>query len=859
MRRLESLDVLRGFALCGILFANAPGMLHLKRLQPDGSIDPVATALDYIVTDRFFPLFSLLFGISFALLWRSVRTRTAAPRRALAQRLLMLLIFGILHHLLQPGEALLPYAVFGLIFLLPATALPERWAPLVTAVIGVAALLGALVVENKMLLVPGLFLLGFAVGSTTLPQRLDAEPRYALWSLPALIPLTALGLWVQDRHPQAALAVGLVMAATYACLILAARSTRLRGALRAVFAPLGRTALTNYIAASVILVGSRRIAEALSTTPGLPRPGAWAQTILLCVLILVVQCAASSLWLNHFDQGPLEKLWRAVTYWRVPVKIAATSNNRRESRSWQCVAATSRAGRMLWDGFGCDTYRSRWLDPLMVAVIAMVISVIGAGVPSFWYDEASTISATDRSLPDLVRMLVNFDAVHGLYYLGMHEWFALFPRTEAWARLPSSIAIGLAAAGVVVLTKLLSSRTAALSAGLLFAILPRATWAGVEARSYALTAAAAVWLTVVLLVAARHRLASIWVLYAVLLYLSVLLNIYLVLMVTVHLVVLSAMRQPRRVLAAWAASTATAAVGLIPSTQFIISQARQVDWIAPLSRHTVVQVLILQYFDHALGFATIAAIVLIAAILRRRRRPQQSVNSTPASIRGLSPIAVMSLAWIAIPTGILLTYSVAAQPIYTERYLCFTAPAAAVGLGIAIQTVTSSRTTVAVLVAVFALAATPNYIHQRGSYAKAQDYRQVADLIRTHAAPGDCLLLDETADLQPGSPSYITAAYPTAFVGLTDVAFQASAAAAAQLSRVDDAPPEQLTVQISRCRVLWTITARDLTLPANDRGAALPPGPAFGRTGAYRVPHAIGFRLVQRWQFTKSQVIRSIR
>ena len=45
--------------------------------------------------------------------------------------------------------------------------------------------------------------------------------------------------------------------------------------------------------------------------------------------------------------------------------------------------------------------------------------------------------------------------------------------------------------------KLFLPRTTAVCAGLVFAILPRVTWAAVEARSYALTAAVAVWLGVV--------------------------------------------------------------------------------------------------------------------------------------------------------------------------------------------------------------------------------------------------------------------------------------------------------------------------------------------------------------------------
>ena len=149
------------------------------------------------------------------------------------------------------------------------------------------------------------------------------------------------------------------------------------------------------------------------------------------------------------------------------------------------------------------------LDPLIVGVLAAAVSLVGAGRPSFWYDEAATISASySRSLVQLWQMLSNVDAVHGLYYLLMHGWFTLFPPTEFWARVPSGLAVGGAAAGVVVLGRQFSSRTVALSSGIICAILPRATWAGVEARPYALSMMAAVWLTVLLVHAARRNNAT---------------------------------------------------------------------------------------------------------------------------------------------------------------------------------------------------------------------------------------------------------------------------------------------------------------------------------------------------------------
>src|ERR1700740_70383 len=145
------------------------------------------------------------------------------------------------------------------------------------------------------------------------------------------------------------------------------------------------------------------------------------------------------------------------------------------------------------------------LEPLIVGVLAAAISLGGAARPSFWYDEAATISASySRSLGQLWRMLGNVDAVHGLYYALMHGWFQIFPPTEFWSRAPSGLAVGGAAAGVVVLVKQFSSRTVAMASGVICGILPRSTWAGVEARPYAVSMMAAVWLTVLLVYAMRR-------------------------------------------------------------------------------------------------------------------------------------------------------------------------------------------------------------------------------------------------------------------------------------------------------------------------------------------------------------------
>ncbi|EUA28951.1 putative mannosyltransferase domain protein [Mycobacterium intracellulare] len=89
---------------------------------------------------------------------------------------------------------------------------------------------------------------------------------------------------------------------------------------------------------------------------------------------------------------------------------------------------------------------------------------------------------------------------------------------------------GGAAAGVVVLGKQFSSRTVAIASGTFCAILPRTTWAGIEARPYALSMMAAVWLTVLLVHAARRDTRRLWLGYGVALALSIVLDAYIALL-----------------------------------------------------------------------------------------------------------------------------------------------------------------------------------------------------------------------------------------------------------------------------------------------------------------------------------------
>ncbi|UXA07583.1 glycosyltransferase family 39 protein [Mycobacterium sp. SMC-2] len=494
------------------------------------------------------------------------------------------------------------------------------------------------------------------------------------------------------------------------------------------------------------------------------------------------------------------------------------------------------------------------LDPLLVGLLAVAVSLGGAGRPSFWYDEAATISAAySRSLAQLWRMLGNVDAVHGLYYLLMHAWFQVFPPTEFWSRAPSGLAVGAAAAGTVVLGRQLSSRTVAVASGVFCAILPRATWAAIEARPYALSMMVAVWLTVLLVRAACRDTGWLWAAYGVALVCSIALDVYLALLVAAHFVLVIVSRCARRVLLRFAVAATVAVGAMAPFLVTVGGQAHQISWIAPIGRRTLEDVVVQQYFERSPPFAVLAALVIATAIALWLSRSTRLA-------RGDAQLLALAAAWLALPTAAILLYSALVHSIYTPRYLSFTAPGMALTLGVCAAAVTARPWLTTALVALFAVAGAPNYLQaQRNPYAKyGMDYSQVADLITAKAAPGDCLLVNDTVTFMPAPMRPLMAARPDAYRKLVDLTLWQRAT---DRNDVFDTNliPEVVAKPLSLCGVVWIITQADPSQPAHEQGPAIPPGPRYGVTPAFAVPHDLGFRLVERWQFNLVQVLKAQR
>lgn len=127
-RRLAEVDILRGFALFGILITNAIVATTLwsvvgTRDKPvsvfDGTVDQVVRAsVDALFTGRFYLLFAFLFGYSFTLQIAAAERAGVAPTRRLLRRCGALFGIGLLHvYFLWIGDILTLYAVLCLLLI----------------------------------------------------------------------------------------------------------------------------------------------------------------------------------------------------------------------------------------------------------------------------------------------------------------------------------------------------------------------------------------------------------------------------------------------------------------------------------------------------------------------------------------------------------------------------------------------------------------------------------------------------------------------------------------------------------------------------------------------------------------------
>lgn len=378
--RFEVLDALRGFALFGILLANILQWSAYAFMPPDQRLALAGVEglrwqyfFHHVFVDgKFYTIFSLLFGVGFALQLSRLERRGLDGLAIFRRRLLILLGIGLVHMvLIWDGDILTFYALIGL--LLP---LFRNWSDralliAAAALIFVAPFVGHSIFEalgwrphqsiaafaDRMFVDfggnpadpvawlrredPSAF---FAVVLSAWPYAIST--RLESWRIPKLLGIMLLGLLLGRRLTAGklledkrllrgtvigGLIVGLPFSLAYGlipdlgqvsipslvgtvplALALAAGFVlvwpRWKWALRIFVAP-GRMALTNYLLQTILGI-TIFYGIGFGLVGHLQPLGIYA----VAVAIFTFQILFSNWWLAHHDQGPMERLWRVLTY-----------------------------------------------------------------------------------------------------------------------------------------------------------------------------------------------------------------------------------------------------------------------------------------------------------------------------------------------------------------------------------------------------------------------------------------------------------------------------------------------------------------------------------------------------------------
>jgi len=396
--RIIELDILRGFALFGVLaanfvsFASYPIMATKVQLAalPTASIDNyVLLGVQWLIVDKANTMFATLFGLGFYIQLTRSEGRPGFEKRY-SRRLFWLLVFGwanalllwiwdILNLYALAGFALLAMrkwrtrslVVFGFIAALYNDNFQGWWTERLGwelidygTIFGNAAVLGRQAAIHDywslvavfwkwtwtewiagglviawLIYALGRFALGAAIGRSgilaDIPGHLPLLRRIAAIALPlGLVFALVVRLWAEGYWDPFGMGEGtqklgdvlrspaaLLLAAGYASAIVVALHSGWGSRFWKTLAPVGQMALTNYLMQGLgygfVLFG---------VGPGLALSGkiGTSTVLVICIAFFALQIAFSHWWLARYRFGPMEWVWRTLTYGERPKMRRAT-------------------------------------------------------------------------------------------------------------------------------------------------------------------------------------------------------------------------------------------------------------------------------------------------------------------------------------------------------------------------------------------------------------------------------------------------------------------------------------------------------------------------------------------------------
>ena len=402
--RADILDILRGFALLGVLLDNIFGFTGwgfftqpMREALPTWPADGIVALSEVtFINGKFYSLFSLLFGIGFSIILIRNEQKGIDPLKIFYRRLFILLVIGAVHlFLLWEGDILFLYALIGMI--LPLFRKFSDKALLITAAVlilspiildciyiffhaksgdglerlamsidkkngvptdstyatylykpgsglhewrnwqesGWAYRYSYILDSNRIPKVLGMFLLGFYAGRRMMYLHLENYvslfKKLRLWGfvvgIPAAVACTYFEIF--QKHIPNPIGLGhtffyalsvVPLSLAYASVICLRWIKKKGNSKLKVLAPMGRMALTNYLMQTILGI-------IIYYGVGLGYGGHIGPAVFipigLCVYTL--QIIYSNIWFKYFNYGPMEWIWRMLTYGK-RLNIIKTNN-----------------------------------------------------------------------------------------------------------------------------------------------------------------------------------------------------------------------------------------------------------------------------------------------------------------------------------------------------------------------------------------------------------------------------------------------------------------------------------------------------------------------------------------------------
>lgn len=377
--RVEMVDILRGFALTGVLFANFMG--YVSQQMPETVLKKTSTGFDTALINfnsifiewKFVTLFSIIFGYGFGLILEGLERKNMRQNLFFLKRMFWLFLFGVVHCGFWWGDVLNLYAMSGVLLLLfrksstrvillcslffifilpvgisyllrnqPETFTENDLDVLFTGLHQTS--LAGLIKFNldfsyRMFFASGVnlhdvpetlgrFLFGYYLLRLKLFDNVEAKKQLFRRVLIVTAPcvagyfviralLLSGSLEMNQYFSSFFLSIGIfATTAFYVSVLIIIYISSGKGIVFSALQSLGRMTLTNYL-----LISAFMVILLYGVGFGLLGKIHISTVWLLAVVWLLIEVVFTTYWLKQYRYGPAEWIWRQLTYWkRMPLR-----------------------------------------------------------------------------------------------------------------------------------------------------------------------------------------------------------------------------------------------------------------------------------------------------------------------------------------------------------------------------------------------------------------------------------------------------------------------------------------------------------------------------------------------------------